>query len=156
MFTARVCRKCDQRRPLADYPINLTLSNGHVLYKHTCNQCRAKQSKDRTRLHRRHAKPGAGACPICQRYTLAWVLDHDHETGQFRGWLCNDCNNGLGKFNDDPNVLRRGLAYLTRNDEPPVEVKDALRAMIETLTNPPGASEGPHSERASCGQARLP
>ena len=41
-----------------------------------------------------------------------WVLDHNHETGEFRGWICNDCNNALGKFNDDPKVLRIAIRYL--------------------------------------------
>lgn len=107
----RQCRKCTRLLPLRDFPINNTLKS-HVLYKHTCNSCRAIQSKDRARLHRAHTRPGPGTCPICHRHTVDWVLDHDHETGAFRGWLCNCCNNALGKFGDCPRTLRRALAYL--------------------------------------------
>jgi hypothetical protein len=40
------------------------------------------------------------------------VLDHDHDTDEFRGWLCNDCNNALGKFRDSIDMLRRAINYL--------------------------------------------
>ena len=39
-------------------------------------------------------------------------LDHDHQTGRIRGFLCIDCNHGLGKFKEDPGVLMRAVVYL--------------------------------------------
>jgi hypothetical protein len=41
-----------------------------------------------------------------------WRLDHCHETGEFRGFLCSNCNLGLGKFKDDPEILLNAIAYL--------------------------------------------
>jgi hypothetical protein len=41
-------------------------------------------------------------------------LDHDHETGELRGILCTNCNNGLGRFEDDLERLRRLVVYLER------------------------------------------
>lgn len=42
------------------------------------------------------------------------VLDHDHETGAFRGWLCNRCNRGVGLIGDTLDAARKMVAYLER------------------------------------------
>lgn len=65
-----------------------------------------------------------GRCAICRQEPnqrggrgrttlLSMMVDHDHVTGQVRGLLCNDCNQGLGRFRDDPALLRAALLYLT-------------------------------------------
>lgn len=41
-------------------------------------------------------------------------MDHDHNTGAFRGILCNPCNRGLGMLGDDIAGVRRVLDYLVR------------------------------------------
>ncbi len=41
-------------------------------------------------------------------------LDHCHETGQFRGWLCSNCNSGIGKLGDCEVGVLMALEYLKR------------------------------------------
>lgn len=41
-------------------------------------------------------------------------LDHNHETGAFRGWLCGRCNVGIGMLGDNVAGLQRAIAYLER------------------------------------------
>jgi hypothetical protein len=55
-------------------------------------------------------------CAICgashseNRKGLA--LDHCHNTGKIRGYLCQACNLGLGNFKDDKSLLLRAIEYL--------------------------------------------
>lgn len=42
-------------------------------------------------------------------------VDHCHETGKVRGLLCNSCNIAMGKFYDNPLLLRAALKYLLDN-----------------------------------------
>lgn len=50
------------------------------------------------------------SCEICGEPGVH--TDHDHATGQVRGRLCAGCNHGLGKFRDNPDILRQAADYL--------------------------------------------
>lgn len=57
-------------------------------------------------------------CELCaqkQRRNLS--LDHCHYTGKFRGWLCTQCNIGLGMFRNASALLVKAASYL-RNAGP--------------------------------------
>ena len=53
------------------------------------------------------------ACEMCKRPSPLF-MDHDHGTGEFRGWLCTPCNTGLGKMGDSVEGLERAIAYLKK------------------------------------------
>lgn len=61
-----------------------------------------------------------GRCAICNEVETCtqngmprqMALDHDHETGQPRGFLCHLCNTALGKFRDNPLFLRNAADYV--------------------------------------------
>lgn len=54
-------------------------------------------------------------CEICA--DSATVVDHCHDTGAVRGYLCGRCNTVLGFARDRPDVLRAAAAYLTQFSE---------------------------------------
>jgi len=37
-----------------------------------------------------------------------------HETGKFRAILCNNCNSGLGMFEDNVEYLENAIKYLKK------------------------------------------
>ena len=56
-------------------------------------------------------------CAICQVKLLlqghGTHLDHDHNTGKLRAFLCTYCNSGLGFFRDSVVRLTQAIEYLT-------------------------------------------
>lgn len=73
-------------------------------------------------IHRRNrglpapTRPEPPACECCGAPPAgrALALDHDHGTGAFRGWLCFDCNTGIGRLGDNVAGIRRAIAYLEK------------------------------------------
>lgn len=58
-----------------------------------------------------------GVCAICGEHCPTGrklAVDHCHTTGHVRGLLCANCNQGLGKFQDDAELLRKAVAYLLK------------------------------------------
>jgi Recombination endonuclease VII len=59
-------------------------------------------------------------CAICgtDKPTGKWkvfAVDHDHETGQVRELLCNECNRGIGLLKDSPELLIKAADYLLKH-----------------------------------------
>jgi hypothetical protein len=79
-----------------------------------------------------------GLCAICRKPPgkRALHIDHNHETGAIRGLLCFECNSGLGKFGDDPELLRVALRYLGKPAEIVVtrDVQSRVRAQCGTMS----------------------
>ena len=47
----------------------------------------------------------------------SYHYDHDHDTGEFRGFLCQSHNTGLGKLGDNLAGLMCAVQYLTKEHE---------------------------------------
>lgn len=54
-----------------------------------------------------------GKCEICES-TDRLVADHDHDTDEFRGTLCSNCNAGIGLLGDNLERVQRAALYLER------------------------------------------
>jgi len=54
-----------------------------------------------------------GICVICKKNSIL-VLDHDHITNIFRGFICRNCNSLLGFSNDNINTLKNAIIYLSK------------------------------------------
>lgn len=81
------------------------------------------RNKDKVRTYRRRqdglpepTRPCPEFCEICAGLPgkKAMCLEHCHVTGKFRGWVCNECNRGLGLLGDDLASIEKVLAYLKR------------------------------------------
>jgi Recombination endonuclease VII len=55
------------------------------------------------------------ACAVCSKSSQRRLcIDHDHITGEFRGFLCDQCNTGLGLLGDSIPTIERVLQYLKK------------------------------------------
>lgn len=59
-----------------------------------------------------------GRCYLCRQEPVGLShcsvlhMDHNHDTNKPRRPICQNCNQGLGKFMDDPELLEAAAAYL--------------------------------------------
>ena len=74
---------------------------------------REAQSR-RAQGHPEPDRPRPEQCECCGRPPgkKALGLDHCHNTGVFRGWLCGNCNMGIGLLGDSTEGLQRAMGYL--------------------------------------------
>jgi hypothetical protein len=117
----KTCTKCYRLLPLHNFG---NASGGNYLRKE-CKSCANKLRKVRDRLRSEVEPPPEDyTCPICDRgeeevrgeggkKSGPWVLDHDHTTDKFRGWLCHSCNRNLGSFNEDLSRMKKAMKYLS-------------------------------------------
>ena len=124
----KICKKCNEEVATDNFHKVYYRKNGTVRYSNVCLRCANKSKNIRRKLREMYPYPSNKyVCPICltrptQQQDIniiskhnSFCMDHDHETGEFRGWLCHLCNAALGWFEDDSNRLRRAVNYLEKS-----------------------------------------
>jgi len=107
---SQTCIYCLIEKPLSDFPRHSHHKNN---YDSRCKECIKKHTEHREKL-RKEAPPKPERCECCGCIPKKWVLDHDHKTGKFRGWICDDCNIGLGKLGDNVEGVQKAIIYLQK------------------------------------------
>ncbi len=130
MRTEKRCPICGETKKAEEFPRNRSTPDGLASYCKPCHNIRMREIKARLYgseanylMMRRYGitieqkqqmiETQKGLCLICQKRPAKHV-DHCHTTGRVRGILCFTCNRGLGKFDDDPELLEMAIAYLNR------------------------------------------
>ena len=87
--------------------------------KNNPRQCKANNVKSKFGIsleeYEQRLKDQDYKCKICKVEIPLGKdshLDHCHRTGKLRGFLCKDCNKGLGIFKDNPEYLNFAIQYL--------------------------------------------
>jgi hypothetical protein len=110
----KVCSGCFERKPLEAFHQHKAGALGrHKL----CALCRRFAELFRiygiTRdEYEALAKNGCQICGAPDSPKKSLGVDHDHENDSVRGVLCDSCNNGIGRFSDNPELMRRAAEYL--------------------------------------------
>lgn len=142
--TERECTKCGETKPFSDFPTRrggrpsswCRLCTNRAIREYTRTPEGAAKKKaaqdawnernpDYHLGHLYGLKPGEfgrmledqdGLCAICRQSSEKTLhVDHDHASGEVRELLCSACNLGIGKFKDDPALLRAAADYIDRH-----------------------------------------
>lgn len=136
----KLCYKCNQTKPVADFNKRKASADG---LQHYCRDCTKEKHKQWHKENPSFAllrnygitleeklamiTKQSNCCAICKEKFGAMKhthVDHCHTTGKIRGILCNHCNRGLGSFKDSPKLLQRAIHYVeyhaTKNTTTPV------------------------------------
>lgn len=123
LFKKKICNICHKLLPTHSFSRNQNQKGDRVIRRPSCKNCRKTieginipitQQKEFSKT-----KPNKEPfeCPICLKRTIAGVtskvvMDHNHKTGEIRGWICDSCNTGIGRFQDDTEILKRAIKFL--------------------------------------------
>jgi len=55
-------------------------------------------------------------CKICRKKTKL-VVDHNHNNNIVRSLLCNNCNRGLGMFQESTTILKKAIKYIEKYND---------------------------------------
>jgi len=106
--TTKKCIYCKKEKCLTEFP-------KHIHYvdnlDNRCKKCIKEHAKIRSNLFK-SSPPKPKYCECCKKETTKLVLDHDHITKKFRGWICDACNTGIGKLGDNLEGLQNAIQYL--------------------------------------------
>jgi hypothetical protein len=111
----KVCVKCKAKKPITDFRLH-SKGEGITYRRPECRECEKKYQKQRTaNKFRKKERPKLGtSCDCCGRVDKKLILDHCHITNSFRGWLCQNCNLGIGRLGDSIEGVIKALEYLNK------------------------------------------
>jgi hypothetical protein len=106
-LATKICSQCGIEKTKSNYP-------RHIKYKDNldsrCKECIKIHADIRNKLHP-IAPEKPEFCECCGKAAKLF-LDHDHETLEIRGWICDYCNMSIGRLGDNASGLRKALTYL--------------------------------------------
>jgi len=108
----QVCKICQKEK-------HVSLFYKHIHYKtgldSRCKACKKKTTDVTEDLKKRFAHLRTELCDCCGEVSdKTLVVDHCHDTLKFRGWICQECNHGIGKLGDNLTGVLNAVRYLER------------------------------------------
>ena len=134
------CSVCGVEKPNSEflfYKTRFTRDGYRLRVNTNCASCRKKLRTELSILKKRitdsHPKPEKGnPCDLCGKPVHKnWQLDHCHETGEFRGWLCKGCNTGLGGIGDSFESVLKALLYFSKFKK--LSIEDITKLIEEKI-----------------------
>lgn len=105
--TINTCKACKRKenKLIEQYKVQIPISTLPSDYR--CPGCDLTEEEIKSRGGWKHH--------IAKKVRTIWRLDHCHETGKFRGYICDYCNNALGRAKDNIKTLKNLIRYLEKH-----------------------------------------
>lgn len=122
-FPKKICNICHKRLDTNKFAKNQNAINNRSVRRPSCTDCRKHlegvnmTAKTKAEWAKKKPQNVPFECPICAKRTIAGitskiVLDHNHRNGEARGWVCDSCNTGIGRFKDDVALINRAIKFI--------------------------------------------
>ena len=127
-YNNKICNICHRLLSVDSFAKNQSNKSTKILRRPSCLDCRtdidkrAPKTKQARDAEKQRPKYGtAFRCPICDKRSIVGVTakivaDHNHHTGNIRGFICDSCNTGLGRFKNGRDCLKNAMEYLAERD----------------------------------------
>lgn len=110
------CPKCGTTKTGAEFNKG-TRANGLSAY---CKECTYISHVCRTykismEVYLQMVERAEGLCEMCGVMPKRLVVDHDHDTDEVRGLICDRCNHFLGMIETKPSITSQAETYLANH-----------------------------------------
>ena len=114
------CKECHEILPLIAFTTHIQRGDGAYILRKICRECDTIDKREQREV-KKNAPPKPECCDCCHKKTKKLQLDHKHGTLIFKGWVCTDCNSGIGKLRDNLEGVLRGALYLEKDKNKIIE-----------------------------------
>ena len=109
----RECKECHLILPMTAFTTKSLRIDGAYRLKKICRQCHIIVNKEQREV-RKNAPPKPDYCDNCHK-NKKLEMDHIHGTTKVRGWLCSNCNRGIGALEDTLEGVLQAAVYLEKD-----------------------------------------
>ena len=119
------CKECDRLLFSTAFTTSYIRSDSAFHLKTTCRECCTELEREK-REARKNAPPKSEVCDCCHK-NKKLQMDHTHGTTNVRGWLCANCNSGIGGLRDNLEGVLQAAIYLEKNTDKIIETLNGIK-----------------------------
>ena len=119
------CKECHRILSLSSFTTHTLKADGAWHLHKICRECKTMIQFERRRITR-NAPPKPDRCDCCHT-NKKLQIDHIHGTPIFRGWVCRNCNTGIGAVGDTLEGVLRAAIYLEKDKSKIIEILNEIK-----------------------------
>ena len=122
------CKECHRILSLSAFTPHTLRADGAWFLLKICRECKTIRYSEQC-LIRKKAPPKPDRCECCHA-NKKLQIDHIHGTHIFRGWICRNCNTGIGAVGDTLEGILRAAVYLEKDKSKIIEILNEKERQI--------------------------